>query len=179
MTSIVNLEQVRRAKAARRGFRNWITRLGEDCGLETRLKDISTKTLALLAEGKDSSSFYLFDLIMNLQNLGTGFEFHDLDGKEKLGVMERSLFLLDRIRFEYMKRLKWLESYPGEEFSLVELVTQYDEMAPRLQAQTPSLKLGHPDFARYRAMNAFQKETLIRQLIPKALRTIQDHSSTL
>ena len=78
MTSIVNLEQARRAKAARRGFRNWITRLGEDCGLETHLGDISTKTLAHLAEGKDSGSFYLFDLIMNLQSLGSGFDFHDL-----------------------------------------------------------------------------------------------------
>jgi hypothetical protein len=179
MTSIVNLEQARRARAARRGFRNWINRLGEDCGRETRLGDISTKTLAHLAEGKDSSSFYLFDLIMNLQDLGSGFDFHDLGSKEKLGVMERSLFLLDRIRFEYMKRLAWLESYPGEEFSVVELVMQYDEVAPRLQAQTPSLKPGHPDFERYQAMNAFQQETLIRELIPKALGKIQDHSSTL
>jgi hypothetical protein len=179
MASIVNLEQARLAKAARRGFRNWINRLGEDCSLETHLGDISTKTLAMLAEEKDESSFYLFDLIMNLQNLGSGFDFHDLGSKEKLAVMERSLFLLDRIRFEYMKRLEWLESYPGEEFSLVELVTQYEEAAPRLQAQTPNLRRGHPDFARYRAMNALQKETLIRELIPKALRKIQDHSSTL
>jgi hypothetical protein len=179
MTSVVNLEQARRAKAARRGFRNWINQLGEDCSLETHLGDISAKTIALLAEGKERSSFYLFDLIMNLQNLGSGFDFHDLGSKEKLGVMERSLFLLDRIRFEVMKRLEWLASYPGEEFSVVELVTQYDEVAPRLQAQTPSLKPEHPDFARYRAMNTLQKETLIRELIPKALQKIQDQSSTL
>ena len=179
MTSVVNLEQARRARAARRGFRNWITRLGEDCSLKTRLGDISTKTLATLAEGKDESSFYLFDLIMNLQNRGSGFDFHDLGTKEKLAVMERSLFLLDRMRFEYMKRLEWLESYPGEEFSVVELVTLYEEVAPRLQAQTPNLRRGHPDFARYRTMNAIQKETLVRELIPKALREIQDHSSTL
>ncbi len=179
MTVIVNLEQARLAKAARRGFRNWVNRLEEDCGLETRLGDISTKTLAMLAEGKDSSSFYLFDLIMNLKNLGSGFDFHDLGTKEKLAVMERSLFLLDRVRFEYMKRLEWLESYPGEEFSLVDLVTHYEELAPRLQAQTPNLRRGHPDFARYRTLSAFQKETLIRELIPKALRQIRDHSSTL
>jgi len=179
MASIVNLEQARRAKAARLGFRNWINRLGENCSLETRLGDISTKTLAMLAEGKDETSFYLFDLIMNLQILGSGFGFHDLGAKEKLAVMERSLFLLDRIRFEFMKRLEWLESYPGEEFSLVELVAQYEDVAPRLQAQTPKLRQEHPDFARYRAMNALQKETLIRELIPKALRMIRDHSSTL
>ena len=136
MAAIVNLEQARLAKAARQGFRNWINRLGENCSLETRLGDISTKTLAVLAEGKDESSFYLFDLIMNLRDLGSGFNFHDLGNKEKLAVMERSLFLLDRIRFEYMKRLDWLESYPGEEFSLVELVRKYEEVAPRLQAQT-------------------------------------------
>ncbi len=179
MASIVDLDQARLAKAARQGFRNWVNRLGENCSLETRLRDLSTKSLAVLAEGKDESSFYLFDLIMNLRDLGSGFDFHDLGTKEKLAVMERSLFLLDRIRFEYMKRLEWLESYPGEEFSLVELVKQYEEVAPRLQAQTPSLRPEHPDFGRYRAMNALQKETLIRQLIPKALRKIQDHSTTL
>jgi hypothetical protein len=165
--------------AVRKGYRNWTKQFGEDFGLTTSLSDISLKALAFLAIGKGNSSFYLYDLVMNLQNLGSGFEFHELNPKEKMSVIDRYLFLLDRIRFEYMKRLGWLESYPGEEFTLVDLVISFDRLAPDLQAQTPVLTKDHPAYTRFRNMTPFEREELIRKLIPKALGEIHNHSTTL
>ncbi len=179
MTEVIELEKAKQDMAVRRGYRNWKSQFQEDFGPDTRLTDISTKTLSLLAYGKDKSTFYLFDLVMNLRSLGSGFEFTELDPKEKMAVMDQYLFLLDRIRFEFMKRLGWLEAYPGEECTLVELVLRFDQMAPRLQASVPLLSRNHSAYEEYRKMSAFEKEEMVRKLIPKALKEIEDHSTTL
>jgi hypothetical protein len=53
MTEVIELEKAKLDMAVRRGYRNWKSQFQEDFGPDTRLSDISTKTLALLAHGKD------------------------------------------------------------------------------------------------------------------------------
>lgn len=179
MPEVVDIQKARLALMAKRGYRNWKTQFGEEFGVQTLCSSLTDRTLASLAQGKDKSTFYLFDLVMTLQNLGSGFEFNALNPKEKMAVMDRYLFLLDRIRYEYMKRMGWLAEFPGEEFSLVELIISFDELAPRLQAQTPLLSTEHPAYETFIKMNAFEREEFIRKLIPAALREIENHSTTL
>ncbi len=179
MANVVELSKARLTIKAGKGFRNWISRFKEDFGLFTRLDHISDKTLSFLAQGRGDNSFYLYDLIMNIQGLGSGFEHNELDIKDKMMVMDRFLFLLDRIRFEYMKRLGWLASYPGEEFTLIELIVKFDQLAPGMQSKTPVLREDHHAYQEFRKMNMFEKEEFIRKLIPEALKRIQDHSTTL
>jgi hypothetical protein len=176
---VIDLEQGRLLMAVKRGYRNWAGRFREKFGLETRLSQISFRTLSTLAQGKDKETFYLYDLIMNLQGLGSGFEFNELSPKERMAIIDRYLFLLDRIRFECMKRLGWLESYPGEESTLVELITQFDKLAPSLQARVPVLSQNVPGYKAYSEMNTFDKEAFVRKLIPKALKEIRNYSTTL
>jgi len=173
VTGVIELEKARLNMAARKGYRNWKSQFNEDFGPETKTSDLSTKTLALLARGKEKSTFYLFDLIMNLETLGSGFEFDDLRASAKMAVMDRYLFLLDRIRFEYMKRLGWLERYPGDTLPLVDLVIRFDELAPRLQAEKPLLSKDHDAYEAFSGMNDFEKEEFIRKMIAKALKGIQ------
>lgn len=179
MTEVVQINKARLELAARRGYRNWKSQFKEEFGLETHLSDISTKTLVSLGYGKEKSTFFLLDLIMNLNNLGSGFEFSDIDPKKKMGVLDRYLFVLDRTRFEYMKRLGWLEDYPGEEFSLVDLIADFEHLAPRLLANTPTLSRDHADYDRFQRMNVFEREELVRKLIPKAIKHMEDHTTTL
>jgi len=179
MTEIIELNKVRLDAAVSRGYRNWKSRYKEDFGLQTLLSHISLKTLISLAQAHNRDTFYLYDLIMNLQNLGSGFEFNELASKDKIAVIDRYLFLIDRIRFEYMKRLGWVESYPGEESTLVELIINFDRLGPGLQTRIPSLSRDHPAYEKFRTMNAFEKEEYIRKLIPKALQKIKDQSTTL
>ena len=179
MANVVDLEKVRLEVKAARGFRNWKSRFGEDFGPSTRLDHLSDKTLSFLALGKGDSPFFLYDLIMNLLGLGSGFEHHDLNTKKKMMVMDQFLFLLDRIRFEYMKRLGWLESYPGEDLAITELIMTYDRVAPGMQARPPVLHRDHPDYPKYSKMNLFGKEEFIRRLVPQALKKIQSQSTTL
>jgi hypothetical protein len=179
MKQVVDLQKARLGMAVKRGYRNWESRFGESFGLETNPAQITLKTLSYLAEGREKSTFYLIDLIMNLKNMGSGFEFDALGAKDKMTVMDRYLFLLDRIRFEYMKRLGWLEAYPGEESTLVEMIIDFEELAPRLKADTAALSRNHPLYDTFCTMRIFEREELIRKLIPKALKKIQDSSTTL
>jgi hypothetical protein len=61
----------------------------------------------------------------------------------------------------------------------VELVLRFDQMAPRLQASVPLLNRNHSAYEEYRKMSAFEKEEMVRKLIPKMLKEIEDHSTTL
>lgn len=174
MSRIVDLEEGRLLIAVKKGYRNWVSRFGEDFGIQTKLSTISSPTLFYLAQGKDKGTFYLYDLIMNLENLGSGFGFDEISAKCKMAVIDRYLFLLDRIRFECMKRLGWLETYPGEDLTVVDLVTRFDELAPGLQAKIPVLSHLHPGYKEFSTLNTFDREAYIRRLIPKVLKEIQD-----
>ena len=179
MKDVIDLETARLKKRASKAFRNWTGQFKEEFGISTSLSQISLRALSFLAVGKEKNSFYIYDLIMNLQDLGSGFEINELSVKDKMKVMNCYLFMIDRIRFEFMKRLGWLENYPGEDFSLVELITQFDQLAPGLQAKTPTLSKEYPSYDKFSKMNLFEKEEFIRKLIPKALKKVQDYSKTL
>lgn len=179
MSQVIELEKARLSFAARRGYRNWISTFDEEFDVSTKLSDLSVVTLAYLAHAQDRSTFYLYDLIMNIEGLGSGLEFNQLPGDKKMAVIDRYLFVLDRIRFECMKRLGWLDSYPGEVLPLVEMIARFEEIAPALHARIPLLSKRHPAFETYSSLNSFDQETFIRKLIPKALKEIQDYSTTL
>jgi hypothetical protein len=179
MRRIIDLEEGRLLLAVKRGFRNWTSQFKEDFGLDTRMGHLSLKTLSYLAQGRDKGAFYLYDLIMSLKGLGSGFEFHELSPKNKMAVMDLHLFLLDRVRFECMKRLGWLETYPGEEFTLVELILQFDRLIPGLQAKIPLLSRDHPDYTHFSTASAFDREAVVRRLIPKLIKEIEGYSDTL
>jgi hypothetical protein len=179
MPRVIDLKEGRLLLAVKRGYRNWTSRFREPFGPDTRLSHISFETLAYLAQAKDKGAFYLYDLIMRLKDLGSGFEFNELDPKNKMAVIDLHLFLLDRIRFECMKKLGWLDSYPGEEFTLVELITQFNRIAPSLQAKIPLLSKDHPDYKEFSSINTFDKEGFIRRLIPRLMKEIEGYSDTL
>ena len=179
MSEVIDLQEAKLDMFVRRAFRNWKSAFQEEFGRDTQCAGLSQKTLVLLIQGKDKGTFYLFDLIMNLENLGAGFEFNELNPKEKIAVMDRYLFLLDRLRYEYMKRLGWLAGYPGEECTLVNLIRNFDACAPELQARTPLLSPDHSAYGKFCSMNSFEREEFIRKLIPEALKDLLDHSTTL
>jgi hypothetical protein len=54
---------------------------------------LSLKTLSFLSQGREKSTFYLYDLIMNLLNLGSGFEFDELIPKALREIQDQSTTL--------------------------------------------------------------------------------------
>ncbi len=169
MERVVDLDKARQDAAVRRAYRNWRSRFQEDFDAATRTKDLSDATLLFLSRGNEEGAFFLYDLIMGLLQVGSGFEIRSLSPEDRLRVMDRYLFLLDRLRFEVMQRLGWVEGFPGEDHSLVELVTHHETLAPAMQARVPELSPGHPDYRAFETVSALEKESFIRKLIPAAL----------
>jgi hypothetical protein len=178
MSDVIDLRKARFDARVRKGFRNWKTRFHEAFGTETRLADLSMETLSFLSFANDKGTFYIYDLVMQIQEQGSGFEFHELGPNQKMQVMDRYLFILDRIRFEVMKRLGWLEAYPGEDIPLVELISDFEKLAPDLQARIPALSYQHPDYDAFCSISTLDKEAFIRKLIPKALEEARHYSET-
>lgn len=170
---VIDLRKARLELAAKRGYRNWVTRFKEAFYFKTRPCDISSETLSHLAKGKGENAFCLYDLIMNLLELGSGFELNELDSEEKMTVIDRYLFVLDIIRFEYMKRAGWLESYPGENLALAEVIIDFTKLGPSLKARLPDLSPDHPNYNLFLEMNTFEKTEFIRKLIPEILKEIE------
>ena len=172
MSEIVDIDKARLEMRAKKGFKNWTARFDCDFGLSTRMESIPYRALEFLAKGSQKSSFYYYDLIINLKHMGTGFSFRELEPSEKMIVIDIHLFLLDRARYEYMKRLEWLDYYPGEEYPLFELVVNYNDLAPNIQAEPALLNRSHPRYREYISKDIFEKEEIIRMLIPEALKKI-------
>ena len=128
MSGVVDLGTARLEKKVKKAYRNWTAQFGDNFDSTTGFGDIQDSVLAVLAAGTGNSSFYFYDLIMNLEGMGSGFSFNELEPDKKLVVLDRHLLLLDRSRFEYMKRLGWITSYPGEEITLVELILNFNNL---------------------------------------------------
>ena len=173
MTQVISLEKGKTRISAKKAFRNWKSRFKEDFTPETCLGHISLETLSFLAQGMEKSTFYLYDLIMSLNRLGSGFEFNELIPVNKMRVIDQYLFLLDRIRYEGMKRLDWLTHYPGEDIPMVEMVTRFEILAPNLQAQIPIMNPGFEGSKEFFAVTTFEKEGAVRKLIPRLLQVLQ------
>ena len=179
MTQVINLEKGKVHVLAKKAFRNWKSRFKEDFSEETCLRRISLETLSFLAQGKDKSTFYLYDLIMGLNHLGSGFEFNELSPKNKMVVIDQYLFILDRIRFECMKRLGWLESYPGEEIPLVEMIIRFEALAPGLQAKIPLMNRDYSGSGAFFSAGTFEKEGIVRKLIPNLMKELQSFTKSV
>ena len=172
MSGVLDLDIARLEKKVKRAYRNWAAKFGDRFSVTTCFSDLPDNILAALAVGNENSAFYFYDLIMNLEDLGSGFGFNELNPDKKLIVIDRHLFLLDRTRYEHMTRLGWLISYPGGENAIVDLIVNFDKLAPDIQARPPILSSSHPAYEEYSSMGLFEKEQAIRKLIPEALKFI-------
>ena len=173
MTQVISLKEGKTQLLAKKAFRNWKSRFKEDFTPKTYLGHISLETLSFLAQGIDKSTFYLYDLIMGLNHLGSGFEFNELSPKNKMRVIDQYLFLLDRIRYEGMKRLGWLAHYPGREIPLVEMITRFEALAPNLQAQIPMMNPGFAGSKEFFSVSTYEKEGVVRKLIPRLIKELE------
>jgi len=179
MGKIVDIGKIKREIAIKKGFRNWESVFKERYTGDTRLRDLSIKTLIYLGKGKEDAPFYIYDLIMNLLGMGSGFQFYELKKDQKLFLMDCYLFLLDRIRFEIMRRLGWIESYPDQDQTIVDMITMFKGVETSIPLRLPQLSKEHPEYRRFIRMSDFEKEEFIRRMIPKALKKIVSYSTTL
>jgi hypothetical protein len=169
MVEIIHLASFKRRQAAQRGFKAWLRHFGEPLDEETRIADLSDKILAFLISPGEENIFLLYELVMGVKGLGTSSDFFNLDRSLKMEVIDISIYLLDQLRFECMRRLSWLASDRPLELALVQLVEHYPTMTGDGRRMIPTLSPSHPNYETYERLSELDKETFVRKQIPAAI----------
>ena len=173
MAEVIELERFRARLAADQGFRSWLAHFKEQFPPTTRLRDLSDRTLLYLAAPGEEQLYVYFDLIMGVQGLGGSLKFRldAIDNVTKLKILDAALALLDRVRFEVLRRLKWVEDGPsGAEAPLLELVRQaWRQGGAAAGGELPRLAETHPQYEAYRKLAPLDQGVFLRRLIPEAV----------
>ena len=169
MSQIVDLTAYRTKVVEQRAFVPWRKRFGESYGAETSLADLSDRTLYFLAKFGEETALAHYELIMGILGIGEGPKFYYLDHKDQLRVMDVHLFLIDQVRFELMRRLGWVTSFPGENYTLFEMVQAFETIGAEAGQKPVALSESHPDFNAYNKLHSKDKQAFIRRKIVKAI----------
>ncbi len=169
MTKVVDLQTYRTKAVEQRGFGPWQKRFAETFDSTTRLEDLSDATLYFLAQPGELSSVAYYEVIMGVLDLGTATKFYYLANSDQMLVVDLHLFLADQLRFEMMRRLKWISGFEGVKYSILEMVQGFDKIKENCRANPPELSASNSDYAEYHQLTTGDKEVFIRRMLQEAL----------
>jgi len=169
MTQVLDLTAYRNERVEERAFGGWRKRFGESYGAETRVADLSDHTLYFLAKPGEETAVAYYELIMGILDLGKALKFYYLDEGQQLRVVDIHLFLADQVRFELMRRLGWLTSFPGEKYTLLEIVHAFDTTKAKVRKEPVALPTSHPDYNVFDKLTIEDKQVFVRRKLLKAL----------
>jgi hypothetical protein len=169
MPKLVDLHAYRTKVVEQKVFGPWQKRFGETYNLETRLSNLSDRTLYFLAQPGEKSAVAYYEMIMGVLDLGLATKFNYLPSEQQMQVVDIHLFLADQMRFEMMRRLEWLEGLPCQNCTVVAMVQTHKQMRNTCQENPPGLAPSHPASEAYRQLANRDKEVFIRQLLREAL----------
>ena len=174
MAEILDMQDQRRRLAANRGFAVWSKRFSASFDEHTTLEDLSDSALRILIQGGDDASLLLYELVMGVMKLGKGARFYDLEFPVKMEVMDLTLFLLDQLRFEVMRRLNWVEPTAFAAIPLVRLVDGFAATYAEMKNNTPRLLREHPRYPEYEEAFEADRAVFVRKLLPEALEQFEE-----
>lgn len=174
MTKIVNIQSYRAKVLEQKSFGSWEKRFGESYPVKTKLSDLSDKTLYFLAQPGENSSAAYYEFIMGVLDIGPVTKFNYLSNIDQMRVIDIHLFLADQVRFEIMRRLKWIFKLPSEKHGLVDMVQGFDKIKAVYKENPPELTATHPDYNSYVQLAHSDKEVFIRRMLRDALEAFKE-----
>ncbi len=174
MTNVVDIQTYRAKVIKKKAFGSWKKRFGESYPINIKLSDLSDIALHFLAQPGENSAVAYYELIMGVLDLGPATKFNYLPNREQITVVDIHLFLADQVRFEIMRRLKWLINLPCEKYALVEMVQGFDTVKSECKGTFPELASSHPDYPAYAQLPHSERESFIRRMLRDALETFKD-----
>ena len=169
MSKIVDLKSFSAARAIEKGQRLWKTRFKEKLTAETMLADLSDETLITLAQLGTTVNDIVYDLVMGALDMGSVYQFDALPSETKMKVLDASLFLIDQIRWECLRRLNWIHGFPGEIYPMAILILERIKIQMEFQPKFPELNQGHPQYFEFRRRRDLDGEAMLRAMIPAAI----------
>jgi hypothetical protein len=176
---VISLSDYKRKQAARGGFREWrrLFQTLPDLDERTRWSDLPDWVILYLSEDSHESRLTLYDLIMGTLGLGSGYQFETLPPEVLLRLMDSYFAILDRLRFECMHRLGWIEEpVPGGETPIIEQILQERNASPPL-VSTPRMTSRHPGYGYVSGEGDFDYGRFLRMHIPDAVREFRKRIS--
>ncbi len=170
MGELIELERIRRRKAADQAFARWMRRVGHQPGPETRLTELPDRVLADLADLGSEATLALYDLVLGVRGWGAGERFHYLEAKPKVEALDSFLFVADQVRFELMRRLDWVAGVACEHYPLVDLALHFDRIQKDFEPDTPKLTTAYPRYVEVSDRLRIEPAAVVRSLIPQALK---------
>ena len=174
MTKIVDLETYRTRAIEQRSFGLWQKRFAETFDSTTRLEDLSDATLYFLAQPGELSSGAYYEVIMGVLGLGTATKFYYLKNSDQMRVVDIHLLLADQVRFEMMRRLKWITGFEGVKYSILEFIQKFDTVKEMCRANPPLLSSSNSSYAEYNELTPGDKEVFIRRMLQDALEAFKN-----
>ena len=178
MTRLLDLTEYRNKVIEQKAFGPWRKRFGETYGAETKLADLSDRTLYFLAKPGEDTALAYYELVMGVLALGEAPKFYYLEDKEQLKVMDIHLFLADQVRLELMRRLGWLTSFPVENYTLLEMVQSFKTTKAETRQKPVTLSKSHPEYNVYNKLINSEKQVFIRRKFLKALEAFRARLKT-
>lgn len=167
---VVSLYKFKRRKAAQRGFREW-RRLFETFhgfGENTRWSDLPDWLLLYLCEGSPESRLTLYDLLMGVSGLGSGYDFEALPPDTLMPLLDAYFVLMDQVHYECMRRLGWIENSPWAEKPVVDQVREAAGISPFMLG-VPEMTPQHPAFGITKGRHDFDYGRWLRKHVPKSI----------
>jgi coenzyme F420-reducing hydrogenase delta subunit len=170
-----SLEGYKLKKAAKRGFREWSRVFQTIDGLHehTRWSDLPDWVILFLCENSPECRLTVYNLLMNVSGLGSGFEFEILPPEKLMPLMGSYFILVDQVRFECMRRLGWVESIPWESKSIIEQVFESFRVSSPFMLPVPKMTPRHPGYEKIRGTDDLDYVTFLRKHIPDAIRAFR------
>jgi hypothetical protein len=106
---------------------------------------------------------------MGILDLGAASKFHYLGNRDQMIVVDIHLFLADQMRFEMMRRLGWIRTFEGGQYSLLNMVQDFDKVKTNCQQHPPLLVKSNPAYTTYTQLTIGDKEVFIRRMLQEAL----------
>jgi len=173
---ITSLDDYKGRKTARRAFREWNRLFGSLQRIDenTRWADLPDKALLSLCEETPESRFAIYDLLTRASGLGSGYEFESLPPSTLWHLLDCYLVTMDRIRFECMRRLGWVEeSVRGRENSIIDQVLRDLKTSGDSLLKPPRMTPRHPGFQQVSGENDFDYGRFLRMYAPDAVKAFR------
>jgi hypothetical protein len=171
MSQPISLQGHKLKKAALRGFREWKRLLPSLSYLDetTRLLDLPDDLILFFCEDTPKSRVLIYDLLMGIYGLGSGYEFESLPPDTVSALLDPFFLITDQIRFDCLRRLNWTRPSPAAEKPIIELVLDIRDKIPPEFLEIPQTTPQHPAYQLLKPNSLMDQAVLIRRLLPEAV----------
>ncbi len=173
MGELIDFQQGRKHLLALKGFQHWRRRYGGCYGEATTVKDLPDDVLYHLIQGENANGGAIEELVWGVLE-ARATQRGEPEPGSRMASMDITLFVLDQLRFEAMRRLGWITQHPLADVPLIEMIDLFAERYAATQHWTPPLAESHPRYADYCAAFEGDRDVFLRRMIPELIETFEE-----